>query len=72
MIQQIEEVGKMMRCFEILSYGWRRMREERGAATAEYALILALVVVVLIGTLTTLGDALTDKLGDIIAGLQSS
>ena len=62
----------MMWCFEILSDGWRRMREERGAATAEYALILALVVVVLIGTLTTLGDALTDKLGDIIAGLQGS
>ena len=50
---------------------WRvQLAKERGAATAEYALILALVVVVLIGTLTTLGDALTDKLSEIVTDLQ--
>ncbi len=44
---------------------------ERGAATAEYALILALVVVALITVLTNLGGALTDRLQDIIAEIQS-
>lgn len=39
---------------------------EGGATTTEYALLLALVVVVLIGTLTSLGAALNDKLRDII------
>lgn len=44
--------------------------EEKGAATAEYALLLALVVVALIGTLTELGGALSEKLGDIIAEIE--
>ncbi len=44
---------------------------ERGAATAEYALILALVVVVLIGVLSNLGGALTDRLQDIITDIEA-
>lgn len=38
----------------------------RGVTTAEYALLLALVVVVLISSLTTLGATLQDKLQAII------
>ncbi len=41
-------------------------RNERGATSAEYALVLALVVVTLISTLTALGAALNDKLRSII------
>jgi len=43
-----------------------RMLGERGVTTAEYALLLALVVVVLISSLTTLGATLQDKLQNII------
>ena len=49
----------------------RILRGQRGAATAEYALILALVVVVLIGALTSLGDELTTRLNEIVAQLQT-
>lgn len=45
---------------------------EAGATTAEYALILTLVVVILIGTLTTLGAVLNDKLQDIIQSIQGA
>ncbi len=40
----------------------RALRCQKGATTAEYALILALVVVILIGTLSNLGAALNSKL----------
>lgn len=40
--------------------------DESGATTTEYALVLALVVVVLIGTLSTLGTTLEGKLSEII------
>ncbi len=43
--------------------------DEHGAATAEYALLLTLVVVVLISTLTSLGSALQSKIESIIAEL---
>ncbi len=42
---------------------------EGGATTTEYALLLALVVVVLIGTLTQLGATLKAKLEEIISRL---
>jgi len=48
--------------------GNRRL-DERGVTTAEYALLLALVVVVLISSLTTLGATLQDKIQDIIDSL---
>lgn len=41
-------------------------RDEAGATTTEYALVLALVVVVLIGTLNTLGTTLQAKLLEIV------
>lgn len=43
-----------------------RPRGERGVTTAEYALLLALVVIVLISSLTSLGATLQDKLQSII------
>lgn len=39
---------------------------EKGATTAEYALILTLVVIILISTLSALGSALNTKLRAII------
>ncbi len=45
---------------------------EEGAATAEYALILALVVVMLITTLQLLGQTLEGRLQEIITQLQGS
>jgi Flp pilus assembly pilin Flp len=41
----------------------------RGAATAEYALLLALVVVVLIGVLTELGAVLVQRIQEIVVQL---
>ncbi len=43
--------------------------EQRGAATAEYALILALVVVALMAVLTDLQDALVTRINEIITEL---
>lgn len=52
-------------------YWWHRLglvlQDARGATTAEYALLLALVVIVLIGTLTGLGDVLNNKINSIIS-----
>jgi len=42
------------------------MTSEHGATTAEYALILTLVVIILISTLSALGSALQIKLRAII------
>jgi len=44
----------------------------RGAATAEYALLLALVVVVLIGVLTELGAVLVERIQEIVVQLGGS
>jgi Flp pilus assembly pilin Flp len=41
----------------------------RGAATAEYALLLALVVIVLIGILTELGAVLVQRIQEIVVQL---
>ncbi len=45
---------------------------ERGAATAEYALILALVAIALIASLTSLEGALSDQLSDIVSEITGS
>lgn len=44
----------------------------RGAASAEYALLLALVVIILIGALSQLGQALNTKLNHIITSLNEA
>ena len=49
-----------------------RLAGQRGASTAEYALILTLVVVILISTLSTLGAVLDEKLRDIILQIQGA
>lgn len=43
-----------------------RLLDQSGVTTAEYALLLALVVVVLISSLTSLGATLQDRLQAII------
>ncbi|NPV70823.1 MAG: Flp family type IVb pilin [Firmicutes bacterium] len=45
---------------------------ERGATSAEYALVLALVVVTLITALSALGAALNDKLHSIIEQISNA
>ncbi len=49
-----------------VSRGLRGRLGEHGVTTAEYALLLALVVVVLISSLSTLGATLENKLQGII------
>ena len=56
---------RRVRRFVRAAVGNRRL-DERGVTTAEYALLLALVVVVLISSLTALGATLQDKIQDII------
>ncbi|HEX6990223.1 MAG TPA: Flp family type IVb pilin [Bacillota bacterium] len=50
----------------------RVLGSARGATTAEYAMILALVVIVLLGTLTELGQALLLRLEDIVEQISTS
>jgi len=45
------------------------MKDEKGQALAEYGLILALIAVICIGALTTLGTNVSVKLGEIAAAL---
>jgi pilus assembly protein Flp/PilA len=46
--------------------------EEEGQAMIEYALILALVSVVAIGTLTLIGPEITRLLGQVLTALQGA
>lgn len=52
---------------------WRKLTaiwgDERGAASAEYALLLALVVIVLITALTDLGSVIQGRLEEITQAL---
>ena len=51
---------------EIVNYMQARLaKTERGAALVEYALLLALIAVVCIVALTTLGGGASTKLNDI-------
>ncbi len=47
-------------------------RASRGAATAEYALILALVAIALIASLTSLESALSEQLTEIVNQIQGA
>ena len=44
---------------------------KNGATTAEYALLLALVVIILISSLSSLGQALQDRLQEIIQSINA-
>lgn len=50
----------------------RFLRDESGATAIEYGLIAALIAVVLIGILTTLGTTLQSKLAAICKGLNNN
>jgi pilus assembly protein Flp/PilA len=51
---------------DIVTYMQARFaKNERGAALVEYALLLALIAVVCIVALTTLGDQAADKFTDV-------
>ncbi len=54
----------------LLSRISRIASEERGATVAEYALVLVLVTVAVIGVLGQLGDTLRDKILDIVEELE--
>jgi Flp pilus assembly pilin Flp len=45
--------------------------DERGAALVEYALLVALIAVVSIAILTTLGGGIKDKFGEVNSKLAS-
>lgn len=47
------------------------LRPRQGATTTEYSLVLALVVIVLITTMRTLGSTLNTKLNTIISSLNA-
>ncbi|MFN0147608.1 MAG: Flp family type IVb pilin [Dehalococcoidia bacterium] len=46
-----------------------KTRDEDGQGLAEYGLILALIAVVCIAALTTMGTSITGKLGEVNAAL---
>ena len=48
--------------------GWLRARQ-RGQGLVEYALILVLIAIVVIGVLTTMGDKIHAAFDDIVGGL---
>lgn len=48
------------------------LRDEDGATVTEYALVLALVVIVVIGSLSGLGAALKAKIGGIVADVNAA
>jgi pilus assembly protein Flp/PilA len=47
----------------------RFLKDESGATAIEYGLIAALIAVVIIGVLTTIGGNLNARLGQVAAGL---
>jgi len=56
--------------FQTIRQSWQALcLRARGAATAEYALLLALVVIVLIGVLTELGAVLVQRIQEIVVQL---
>jgi len=44
---------------------WRKLRGKEGQSLVEYALILALVAIVVIAALTTLGEEVSNKMNDV-------
>jgi pilus assembly protein Flp/PilA len=50
----------------------RFTKTERGAALVEYALLLALIAVVCIVALTTLGDQASQKFSDVGASIEAA
>ena len=44
---------------------WKRIREKEGQSLVEYALILALVAIVVIAALTTLGRSVQNQMTEV-------
>jgi pilus assembly protein Flp/PilA len=58
---------------DIVTYMQARFaKNERGAALVEYALLLALIAVVCIVALTTLGDQAAEKFTDVGASIEAA
>ena len=58
---------------DIVTYLQARFaKTERGAALVEYALLLALIAVVCIVALTTLGDQASSKFSDVGASIEAA
>lgn len=44
---------------------WKKLREDEGQSLVEYALILALVAIVVIAALTTLGGEASNQMSEV-------
>ena len=51
---------------------WRKLREKKGQSLVEYALILALVAIVVIAALTTLGEEVGNRMNTVTNTLEST
>jgi pilus assembly protein Flp/PilA len=51
---------------------WKKLREKEGQSLVEYALILALVAIVVIAALTTLGEEVGNRMNTISNELGNS
>ena len=49
---------------------WKKLRDEQGQSLVEYALILALVAIVVIAALTTLGGQVENKVTNVSNALE--
>ena len=54
----------------LLHFTRRSVRDERGASLVEYALLLALIVVVCVGAITIIGDSTNNTLSKTASILQ--
>ena len=48
------------------------LKREEGQGLAEYALIIVLVAIAVVGALTAVGGEITSVFGDIVAGLSGA
>jgi len=51
---------------------WKMLREKKGQSLVEYALILALVAIVVIAALTTLGKSASNKMNEVAVELEKT
>ncbi len=56
----------------VTAFQSRFIREEEGATAVEYGLMVALIAVVIIVAVTTLGTALNDKFTDVGSGVANA
>lgn len=51
---------------------WKMLKGKKGQSLVEYALILALVAIVVIAALTTLGRSASNKMNEVATTLQGT